>query len=98
MTKTEKGLMRRDRNKKKRDKFGNQNKLSLFKKPEIRLKRSCPLSVKEAPEIDYKNIKLLRKYITENGKIMPSRITSVCQKKQRELSLSIKRARNLALI
>ena len=47
---------------------------------------------------DYKNIRLLRKYITENGKIMPSRITSVCQKKQRELSLSIKRARNLALI
>ena len=45
-----------------------------------------------------KNIKLLRKYMTENGKIMPSRITSVCQKKQRELSLSIKRARNLALI
>jgi len=43
-------------------------------------------------------IKLLRKYVTENGKIMPSRITSVCQKKQRELSLSIKRARNLALI
>ena len=48
--------------------------------------------------VDYKNIKLLKKYLTENGKIMPSRITSVSQKKQRELSLSIKRARNLALI
>ena len=47
--------MRRDKNKKKRrDKFGNQNKLSLFKKPDIRFKRSCPLSGKEAPEIDYK--------------------------------------------
>ena len=56
------------------------------------------MSGKEAPIIDYKNIKLLKKYVTENGKIMPSRITSVSQKKQRELSLSIKRARNLALI
>ena len=47
---------------------------------------------------NYKNIKLLKKYISENGKILPSRITNVCQKKQRELALSIKRARNLALI
>ena len=47
--------------------------------------------------VDYKNIKLLRKYMSENGKILPSRITNVSQKKQRELSLSIKRARNLAL-
>jgi len=47
---------------------------------------------------DYKDIGPLKKYLSENGKIMPSRITSVCQKKQRELSLSIKRARNLALI
>ena len=53
---------------------------------------------KGAPVVDYKNIKLLRKYMSENGKIMASRITSVCQKKQRELSLSIKRARNLALL
>ena len=59
---------------------------------------ACPLSVKGAPEIDYKNIKLLKKYVSENGKILPSRITNVCQKKQRELSLSIKRARNLALL
>ena len=44
------------------------------------------------------NIKLLKKYVSENGKILPSRITSISQKKQRELSLSIKRARNLALI
>jgi len=54
--------------------------------------------VKGAPTIDYKNIKLLKKYISENGKILPSRITNICQKKQRELSISIKRARNLALI
>ena len=60
--------------------------------------KSCPLSGKDAPTVDYKNIKLLKRFISENGKILPSRITSVSQKKQRELSLSIKRARNLALI
>ena len=49
-------------------------------------------------KIYYKNIKLLKKYMSENGKILPSRITNVSQKKQRELSLSIKRARNLALL
>ena len=63
-----------------------------------RFKKSCPLSIKGAPKVDYKNIKLLKKYMSENGKILPSRITNVSQKKQRELSLSIKRARNLALI
>jgi len=70
--------------------------ISLIAK--YKFKKKCPLSGKGAPIIDYKNIKLLKKYVTENGKIMPSRITSVSQKKQRELSLSIKRARNLALI
>ena len=54
--------------------------------------------MKGAPTVDYKNIRLLKKYMSENGKILPSRITNVSQKKQRELSLSIKRARNLALI
>ena len=63
-----------------------------------KLKKSCPLSIKGAPVVDYKNIRLLKKYVSENGKILPSRITSVSLKKQRELSLSIKRARNLALI
>ena len=61
-------------------------------------KKACPLSVKGAPTIDYKNVKLLKKYMSENGKILPSRITNISQKKQRELSLSIKRARNLALL
>ena len=56
------------------------------------------MALKDAPTVDYKNIKLLKKYMSENGKILPSRITNVSQKKQRELSLSIKRARNLALI
>ena len=76
----------------------NFAKLSIFQPQKYKFKKKCPLSGKGAPVIDYKNIRLLKKYMTENGKIMPSRITSVCQKKQRELSLSIKRARNLALV
>ena len=76
----------------------NFAKLSIFQPNKYKFKKNCPLSVKGAPIIDYKNIKLLKRYVTENGKILPSRITNVCQKKQRELSLSIKRARNLALI
>ena len=71
--------------------FDNTSSKLLYKK-------SCPLSGKDAPTVDYKNIKLLKRYVSENGKILPSRITNISQKKQRELSLSIKRARNLALI
>ena len=76
----------------------NFAKLSIFQPNKYKNKRPCPLSVKGAPIVDYKNIKLLKKYVSENGKILPSRITNVSQKKQRELSVSIKRARNLALI
>ena len=86
------------RNNRKKNSQSSFSKLSIFQNQKYKFKKKCPLSGKGAPVIDYKNIKLLRKYVTENGKIMPSRITSVCQKKQRELSLSIKRARNLALI
>ena len=87
--------------KKKINKKGKQSnfaKLSIFQNQKYKFKKKCPLSGKGAPIVDYKNIKLLKRYISENGKILPSRITSVSQKKQRELSLSIKRARNLALI
>ena len=83
---------------KKKPNQSNFAKLSIFQPQKYKFKKKCPLSVKGAPIIDYKNIKLLKKYVTENGKIMPSRITSVSQKRQRELSLSIKRARNLALL
>ena len=86
---------------KKFKKNSNQNnfpKLSLFQNQRYKFKKKCPLSGKGSPHIDYKNIGLLKKYTSENGKILPSRITSVSLKKQRELSLSIKRARNLALI
>ena len=86
------------KNNKKRNTQSNFAKLSIFQPQKYKFKKKCPLSGKGAPTVDYKNIKLLKKYVTENGKIMPSRITSVSQMKQRELSLSIKRARNLALI
>ena len=82
----------------KRGKQSNFAKLSIFQPNKYKFKKSCPLSVKGAPKIDYKNVKLLKKYVSENGKILPSRITNVSQKKQRELALSVKRARNLALI
>jgi small subunit ribosomal protein S18 len=84
--------------KKKRSSQSNFAKLSIFQPNKYKFGKNCPLSVKGAPIIDYKNIRLLKKYISENGKILPSRITNICQKKQRALSLSIKRARNLALI
>tara|TARA_B100001173_G_C15707597_1_gene428779 strand:+ start:313 stop:582 length:270 start_codon:yes stop_codon:yes gene_type:complete len=89
--------MKKRINKKKSSK-NNISKLSIFQNQKYKFKKKCPLSAKDAPKVDYKNIRLLKRYISENGKILPSRITSVSQKKQRELSISIKRARNLALI
>ena len=82
----------------KKGKQSNFSRLSIFQPNKYKFKKVCPLSTKGAPIVDYKNVRLLKKYMSENGKILPSRITSVSQKKQRELSLSIKRARNLALI
>ena len=90
--------MKRKRKFKKGQKNSRYSKLSLFQKPDVKFFKPCPLSGKSAPIINYKNIKLLRKYISENGKILPSRITSVSTKKQKELSQSIKRARLLALL
>ena len=90
--------MKKRRNNNKKKTQSNFAKLSIFQNNRYKFKKKCPFSVKGAPTIDYKNIKLLKKYVSENGKILPSRITNVSQKKQRELSLSIKRARNLGLI
>ena len=67
-------------------------------RPFFRRRKSCPLSGKNAPKIDYKDLRLLSRFVSERGKILPSRITSVCAKKQRELAVAIKRARNLALL
>ena len=90
--------MKNKKNNLKRNKTSNFSKLSIFQPNKYKFKKTCPLSSKDAPVVDYKNIKLLKRYVSENGKILPSRITNISQKKQRELSLSIKRARNLALI
>jgi len=90
--------MKKKRTSNKKNRQGNFHKLSLFQNNRFKFRRNCPLSVKGAPVIDYKNVTLLKKYISENGKMLPSRITNVSQKKQRQLSLSIKRARNLALV
>jgi len=90
--------MKKKRKFNKRQKNSRYSQLSLFQKPDIKFFKPCPLSGKNAPILDYKNIKLLKKYISETGKILPSRITSVSLKKQKELSRSIKRARLLALL
>ena len=90
--------MKKNRRFKKNQKSSNYSKLSLFQRPDMKFNKACPLSGKNAPEIDYKNIKLLKKYTSESGRILPSRVTSVSFKKQRELARSIKRARLLALI
>ena len=82
----------------KKGRQSNFAKLSIFQPNKYKFKKTCPLSAKGAPTVDYKNVRLLKKYMSENGKILPSRITNVSQKKQRELSISIKRARNLALL
>ncbi|MDX1948934.1 MAG: 30S ribosomal protein S18 [Rickettsiales bacterium] len=60
--------------------------------------RECPLSGENAPIVNYKNVALLKKFISERGKILPRRITSITAKKQRELAESIKLARNIALL
>ena len=74
------------------------SKLSLFQKSENRFSRKCPLSVKDAPVIDYKNIKLLKRYVSDTNKNLPSRITSVSQGKQRRLNNEIKKAKILGLL
>ena len=90
--------MKRKKNISKGKKNHKNSRFSLFQKSDMRFSKECPLSGKNAPIIDYKNIKLLKKYVSETGKIHPSRVTSVSLKKQKELSRSIKRARLLALI
>ncbi len=89
--------------KRKRKKFQKKggsslNKLSLFQKSEGRFNKTCPFSLKDAPIIDYKNVSLLKKYISENNKILSSKITSVSSGKQKKLTREIKRAKILGLI
>ena len=89
--------------KRKNKKFNRKNsnslsKLSLFQKSEGKFSKKCTLSIKNAPIIDYKNINLLKKYVSENGKIISSKITSVSFNKQKKLTKEIKKAKILALI
>ncbi|MDQ0505428.1 MULTISPECIES: 30S ribosomal protein S18 [Xanthobacter] len=68
------------------------------RRPFFRRRKTCPFSGPNAPKIDYKDVRLLQRYISERGKIVPSRITAVSAKKQRELAAAIKRARFLGLL
>ena len=68
------------------------------RRPFGRRRKVCPFSGANSPKIDYKDVKLLQRYISEKGKIVPARITAVSQKQQRKLAIAIKRARILALL
>lgn len=70
----------------------------MAKRVFLRRRKTCPFSGDNAPKIDYKDVKLLQRYVSERGKIVPSRISAVSSRKQRELALAIKRARFLALL
>jgi small subunit ribosomal protein S18 len=77
---------------------GGAGAASGARRPFYRRRKSCPFSGPNAPKIDYKDVRLLSRFLSERGKIVPSRITAVSAKKQRELALAIKRARFLALL
>ena len=68
------------------------------RRPFFRRRKTCPFSSDQSPKIDYKDVKLLQRFLSERGKIVPSRITAVSAKKQRLLAQAIKRARFLALL
>ena len=70
----------------------------MAQRPFFRRRKSCPFSGANAPRIDYKDVKLLQRFLSERGKIVPSRITAVSAKKQRLLAQAIKRARFLSLL
>lgn len=79
-----------------RERGGNRE--DAARRPFFRRKKTCPFSGDNAPKIDYKDVKLLQRFISERGKIVPSRITAVSNKKQRILANAIKRARFMALL
>ena len=81
----------------KKNKY-NKKKEDKSNSPFENRRKFCPFSQPSSPKIDYKDIRLLSRYITEKGKIVPSRITGVSRKKQKELARAIKRARFLSLI
>jgi len=80
------------------DREGGHGGAGGQRRPFFRRKKTCPFSGANAPKIDYKDTKLLQRFISERGKIVPSRITAVSAKKQRALANAIKRARFMALL
>ena len=90
--------MKRKNNKFKKKGSNSLNKLSLFQKNDGKFSRKCPLSLKNAPILDYKNVSLLKKYVSDNGKVISSKITSVSFGKQKKLTKEIKKAKILGLI
>jgi small subunit ribosomal protein S18 len=80
------------------DRRGGGGAAAGARRPFYRRRKSCPFSGPNAPKIDYKDVRLLSRFLSERGKIVPSRITAVSAKKQRELATAIKRARFLALL
>ena len=87
--------MKNKRNNLKKGKTSNFSKLSIFQPNKYRFKKACPLSVKNAPKVDYKNIKLLKRFVSENGKILPQELQMSHKKTTRAITF-YKRARNLA--
>ena len=83
---------------KKNKKFTRRSRDENKNSPFEERRKFCPFSQKNSPIIDYKDTKLLSRYVSEKGKIIPSRITNVSRSKQSELSNAIKRARFLALM
>ena len=90
--------MKKKNNKFQKKENNSLKKLSLFEKNDIRFSKKCPLSIKNAPIVDYKNVSLLKKYLTDNGKIISSKITSVSFGKQKKLTKEIKKAKILGLL
>ncbi len=90
--------MKRKNKKFQRKNSNSLSKLSLFQKVDGKFSKKCPLSIKNAPIIDYKNISLLKRFITDNGKIISSKISSVSFNKQKKLTKEIKKAKVLGLI
>ena len=70
----------------------------MINKKRRKKKRVCQFCASKDARIDYKNTQILQKYVTERGKILPRRISGTCAKHQRELTSSIKRSRNIALL
>jgi small subunit ribosomal protein S18 len=69
-----------------------------IRRPFFRRRKASPFAHADAPKIDYKDVKLLQRFISERGKIVPRRITAVTAKEQRQLAQAVKRARELALL